>query len=243
MNYYCRLFLLLILSLTISNSYGQNGTALPRKIVIDHTVVIDTSVMSLKDLQEQAVREFQKNTTNGLVSREEKALNDSLAHIVVRMIYQPSTEKKQTIIECNRDSIWKSFLVNGKMLGDWERISQEGNLFRHSKMNRNLCYDTVRLQEDINKYSVKYYRNDKKKILGYNCYKVVVKQRLTGEESAPFKTRTSIFTYYVTDLICIPLQAFQFLSVKIKGFPLEMITTEEYSKGYYVTYKVSSIEN
>lgn len=155
-----------------------------------------------------------------------------------------STPKNNICIEVKNDTIWKYTTQNDIMIGDYIRIdAKEGSLYYHAKRDRSINYRKVNLYESNRKYSYEEYINDKKDILGYECFKIVIRVKENSEEESPFKFGDTIYEMYVTNEIDLPIQALLNIGKKYSNiFPLEVRTWEENLSGICMVYKIMEIE-
>lgn len=147
-------------------------------------------------------------------------------------------------IQIIQDSIWR-YETGGLGIVDYlYRIDRkQGILYTHDKKDKSILYNVVNLFEKGGEYSIKQYPNDRKTILGYDCFKVCIRKKSELGKGSPFETGDSIYEMYVTKKIDLPVHALLNFNKDFSDFfPLEVRTWGEKLAGNQEVYELVEIE-
>ncbi|MBN1949988.1 MAG: hypothetical protein JXQ23_10095 [Clostridia bacterium] len=114
-------------------------------------------------------------------------------------------------------------LMNSRIISDEENpdksrmyIDAYGMKYLITNLSEEYVNNGINIGNLSNTVEITYDEKDKKKILGYKCYKVFLKME-TGE----------VNECYITEKIAHPKGYIKALDENIKGYPLELILTDE----------------
>ncbi len=146
-------------------------------------------------------------------------------------------------IELNQDTIWRFTLEYGKMIGDLFRIDRkEGIKYHHGRIDKSKVYHQVNLFELGGDFSIEEYPDDRKELLGYNCFKIVIRKKNQDEEDFPMDLGDTLYEMYVTKEIDLPVHALLDITKNFSDFfPLEVKIWEENMKGNHEVYVIKEI--
>jgi hypothetical protein len=151
----------------------------------------------------------------------------------------PEIGKTEIHIEVVNDTVWKYTTFGGKQIGDFIRL-EKGNLKLYFHYAKNtVSYKTADQARDGDKYTVEEYPEDTKNILGYQCYRVKIRNDFKIQDSS-FSTS---YDMYVTKEIDLPWLSLIYITKEFSGFfPLEVTKVEGGWKETKEIYKVVSIK-
>jgi hypothetical protein len=179
-----------------------------------------------------------KDSTNNYSKAEMSSFKD---FAVEQMLNFPKT---QLIIDIDKDTIWRYKKENGEVVGEIEKlIKYNGLLSFYSRLDRSKesskSIDLFKIKVD---YKINIDKKQRKKILGYDCYKVMIVSKEENEMNNDFGD--SIYEMYVSDRINLPIHAlYNFTKLLPNCFPLELTITSSNMKGLKEIYKAVSIEH
>lgn len=144
-------------------------------------------------------------------------------------------------IEIANDTIWRYTKQAEKQIGDYYRIEKSnGKLYSHAQIDKNLFYREDDLFNSEDQYQIKEQPDEKKMILGFLCYKVII-ERSVYDKDAGVTEKTS-YEMYVTKNIDLPIHALLNTTKLFDNFfPLEIYATE-FRSGSTEYYKAKYIE-
>lgn len=228
-----KIFLLCILI-----SFGCTAQSSISKIVFENYTSISSE-------GKKAAKSFQDSVVQKLAAQsfqDSSAIRRLLANYTFSDFLK-SKPKTNIVIEIKGDTIWRYSTQNDKMIGDYIRVDREKEmLFYHAKKDKSIIYNKYNPSGSSSEYNyeVQIYKEDKKVILGFDCYKLVIRRK-EKIESMPFGA--DIYEMYVTDKIDLPLYALSFFGLEnTKFFPLEIKKWGESLKGVEEIYRVKTIE-
>ena len=157
------------------------------------------------------------------------------------------SETESTIkISVEGDTIWSLLWENGNMPRNHKRIDFAKNLiFYHDPNDRNKILNEYPLFDKARDslYTIEEFRDDRKSILGYDCFKILVKEKEVKMDGFPLSFGDSIHELYVTDQINLPVQSIYNEDYTILNlFPLEILISEERMPGVYEWYLATGIK-
>ncbi len=194
-------FVVTILTIYSLKSFGQRKKILPKKVVFHQTSIIDsTGSTIMKSMIDSMANNLGKDENNDSVTVIMKDLFKEMAS----QLYNQKSSLKEIVLEVSKDTIWRSTILNGQMIGNYERIDTSGTIHYHSKFNRQLEDRTYNLFKNIKKGEITINKNDTKQILGFNCYKIIISTKEEIDEEFPFDMGDKVHEMYVTDLIKLP---------------------------------------
>lgn len=165
-------------------------------------------------------------------------LNDSLLQIikstfpeVMAMIQE---KENKLIVEVRNDSIWRQVVDSTTMIGDFQMVLKDRGVLYFYNKDRTFNYNRHDLFADSAKYKVLENKNDRKTIMGFDCFKL--RLIMEHDESMPGST---IYEMYVTDKIKLPVHAVLNIGILIPDlFPLEIRIREENLNGLEEVYEI-----
>lgn len=128
------------------------------------------------------------------------------------------------------DTIWRYYLKTDTIVGDYFRIDPVNGKSWHFARTNNFSYPNQDFIGYHKSGNIKVDKNDTKKILGFDCYKVIYELEPMDAEEENFKIDegNTVYEMYVTDAINLPVHAllttYQLIN---QFFPLEI---KKYSK-------------
>ncbi len=121
-------------------------------------------------------------------------------------------------IEYKNDSIWRYTKENGDLKGDYILVNKENEIIKYYDESKSLCNKEENLFENSDKFQIIKNEEDRKTILGYNCFKLTI---IKIKEKSEFGN--TILEMYVTDKIELPIHSVINLTKYIPNlFPLEI---------------------
>ena len=167
---------------------------------------------------------------------------DSLINRSLKEIYSydlwntiPVTKK---YIEVRKDSIWTYSTQNGIMLGDYRVLQKSNGTINYYDKTRQVNYRNHQLFEQENIYEMAVNKSDRKMIMGYDCFKLI----LVRKETDYFFGNT-IYEMYVTDKIQLPLHSVVLVTKLIPDmFPMEILIREDFIPGMVEVFRLVEIE-
>lgn len=232
------IFLVVLYACTSTKDLSKKGDGNISKLVFRHYWEIsEEGVESFNTLQDslfaQLESEIELDST-----RLELARQFSLAEIF------KATPESEIHIEVNQDTIWRFQIQNGDIIGDFFRVDRtKGILYYHAKVDRNKIYYQSNLFERGGEYYCQEYPNDRKEILGFSCFKVIIRQKEQREGEIPLTAGDTIYEMYVTRDIKLPVHAlFNFTKDFSEFFPLEVKSWGEGIAGVQDIYKIKEIK-
>lgn len=153
-------------------------------------------------------------------------------------------DKSEVIIDVQQDTIWRYTKQNGKFVGYSEKLQKYDGVLRfYSTSNKSIeAIHYVNLFKDIIGYNIEIDKKQRKNILGYNCFKVIIVIKEEDLELEGFFGDT-IWEMYVSDKINLPVHALQNFSKLLPNFfPLELSVYSSNMKDLKEIYKAVNIE-
>jgi hypothetical protein len=151
--------------------------------------------------------------------------------------------KTQLIIDVEKDTIWRYKKENEEPVGEIEKLIKHNGLLsyyslRDKSKESAKSIDLFKLKVN---YKIEIDKKQRKKILGYDCYKVIIVSKEENKLNNDFGN--SIYEMYVSDKINLPTHAlYNFAKLLPNCFPLELTITSSNIKGLKEVYKAVSIE-
>ena len=150
--------------------------------------------------------------------------------------------KSEVLINVQKDTIWR-FQKQGEMYIDYIRV-EKNNGFLHfydypnTSIESRPYFDLFKENIDC---SVEIVKKQRKRLLGYDCYKVILIPKVEKiDETIPFGD--TVFEMYVTEQVELPLHALINIGKPFSFFPLEVISYSSNLKGLKEIHKVLKIE-
>jgi hypothetical protein len=221
---------ILILNLFISVTYGQNSQ--PKKFVFKKSIV--SSENGISNL---------KSKTDSLINTNYKPNgNDSLINIKLKEIqvneFLTQTPETQIYIEIQNNYIWRHTEQKNKMIGDYLMIEKNSGILNFYNKSKSVNYKKYDLFAENYEYKIIKNRKDRKKIKGFDCYKLTLIKK--DKES---DLENTIYEMYVTEQIELPIHSVINLSKYFpNNFPMEIKIWEEKLSGIIEFYKLIEIE-
>jgi hypothetical protein len=147
------------------------------------------------------------------------------------------------IIEVKNDTIWKYFHETSNHSGNFFRFEKTtGNRFTHTSMSGPVVSHEDLFKEKL-EYSKEVFANDRKEILGFDCYKIRIEEEERQIEDYPKFFGSTVFEMYVTDKIDIPAHIITHFSKYFDGFfPFEIRSWKSKMPNHILESKIISIE-
>jgi len=139
-----------------------------------------------------------------------------------------ATRANEIYIELKDDAVWRYKTRKGQVIDNYKRIdTKNGILLYHAELDKSTLYGQEKLPDTVEGYEIEEFRDDKKKIMRYNCYKVVIrKKEFVYKDDIPREIGETIYEMYVTEDIDLPVYAlFNFSTHFSDFFPLEVRIT------------------
>ncbi len=150
--------------------------------------------------------------------------------------------KSEVTINVKKDTIWRFQKQNERYI-DYNRV-EKNNGFLHfydypnTSIESRPYFDLFKENIDC---SIEIDKNQRKKILGYDCYKVILIPKIEKiDKTIPLGD--TVFEMYVTEQIDLPIHSLINIGKLFSFFPLEVISYESNIKGLKEIHKVVKIE-
>ena len=154
-------------------------------------------------------------------------------------------KKASLTIKVNGDNIWRYRQEEGQTYIKCERIGKNDGFLHYYSYPDTITERNpyFKLFQSKTEYTIQIDKQQRKKILGYDCYKVILIQK-EGEQDndVPISLGDTVFEMFVTDDILIPAHSVYNFGQFFSFFPLEIVTYGSNIKGLKDIYKVKSID-
>lgn len=227
-------------------------------------IIFKKSTISDKDILNQTIKDFNEKFIVALKNSITEEINEPNQDIDVEEMNQKIDSLKpffemmssDLFISENellhykfQDSLIVSYVtVNDKIRGDYRIINTNKNTFHYlAKIDSTTTYynNTPYKLRSEKGLTIKEFRNEKKIIHGIECFKIVViaQDDLDDEEMPDFlRNLTTEYTMYVTDRIkCSFHPVVWYKMILDKYYPLELIESNEFSKGSVTKYELEKL--
>lgn len=163
--------------------------------------------------------------------------------ISITELFKPASET-EIHIDVNQDTIWRYTKQHGEIIGHMFRIDREkGILFYHSKNDKSMMYRQFNLFDVGGDFLVEEFPTDRKKLMGYDCHKVVIRKKEQIEADIHSELGDTIYEMYVTKKIDLPAHTLiNFTKNFSDFFPLEVKIWEEKLAGSHEVYEIKEIK-
>lgn len=195
----------------VTNTFKQQDVS---KIVFKVSTERNENLTSFSEKMRDSLLQWYKK------EYETDSIPENLLNIPAFSDVIVATPNIETVIEISKDTIWKYNKQNGKMIGDFQRLAfHENKIYYHAKIDKKLMYSSVDLVNRISKINIEKFPNDRKTILGYDCFKIILTEELNEESGFNFMGTPNINTYemYVTENVKVPISAI-FISLNGNNF-------------------------
>ncbi|TCP22369.1 hypothetical protein EV195_11218 [Tenacibaculum skagerrakense] len=171
-----------------------------------------------------------KPKTDSLTNKETKKLQKSE--------FLTQTPETEIHIEIKNDSIWRHIALNGKMIGDYLMVQKSNGILNYYDKSKTVNYKKYDLFAKNQKYEIIENRKDRKKINGYDCYKLTLIKKDINSDIG-----NTIYKMYVTNRIELPIHSVVNLTKLVSNtFPMEIIISEKNLSGISEKYELIRIE-
>jgi hypothetical protein len=232
------IFLIMIIGGFASDEIRKNRSNKISKLVFRHYFeVLEEGEQNAEIFQDSLFVQLQKE-----IEIDSLSLEMLKQFSVTGMI--KATPETEIHIELKQDTIWRYNTEYGKIISDFLRIDREkGILYYHAKFDKSKIFSQFNLFEVGGEYAIEEYPNDKKEVLGFNCYKVIIRKKEQIEDDFPMRIGDTIYEMYVTREIDLPVHALlNFTKSFPEFFPLEVRTWEENLPGNQEVYEIREIK-
>jgi len=156
--------------------------------------------------------------------------------IVEQFKYKPTLTVH---IEFDEDTIWRYETLDEAIRGNIFSIDAENGILNyHPKGDRHTTVRKVNLFEIAGEYEVIIDYQDKKNILGIECYKVTLKKKEEIDDEIPIDSWDTLYEMYVTEAIDLPVLALLNVTKPFNDFfPLEVKIKESGMPGVYEIFR------
>jgi L-rhamnose isomerase len=167
-----------------------------------------------------------KPKTDSLINKETKKLQ-----ISELLTQTPETEIH---IEIKNNSIWRHIERNGKMIGDYFMIQKSNGILNYYDQSKTVNYKKYDLFAKNHKYEIIENRKDRKKINGFDCYKLtLIKNDIVSDLG------NTVYEMYVTHQIKLPIHSVINLTKLVQNtFPMEIIISGKNLSGISEKYEL-----
>jgi len=189
-----------------------------------------SGISNLKSKQDSLIdTTYNRNGKDSLMNKKLKGIQ-----ITNFLTQTPETE---IYIEVQDDSIWRYTKQKGKMIGDYFMIKKDSGILNYYDKSKSVNYRKYDLFTQNHEYVVSENRKDRKKIKGFDCFKLTLVK--IDKES---DLGNIIYEMYVTDGIELPIHSVLNLTKLIKNtFPMEIKVSEEKLSGLTELYELIEI--
>lgn len=167
-----------------------------------------------------------KPKADSLMNRETKKLQISE--------FLTQTPETEIHIKIENDSIWRHIEQYGKMIGDYLMVEKSNGILNYYDKSKTVNYKKYDLFAKNHKHEIIENRKDRKKIKGYDCYKLtLIKQDIKND------LVNTIYEMYVTNLIELPIHSVVNITKLVPNtFPMEIIISEKNLSGISEKYEL-----
>lgn len=251
-----RLFFILpclLLFTSFPDAFAQKKVIQPKKGEI---IFVSENIKQNKELFEQTMKKNQNQLiTQVLASIEKEGEIDSAilkrgkGLDSIQLFGLGITENPATYHHAYEDSLIRSYQSNkGNIIGDYTLIDLKKSTFvMQAKIDRSIIYTQPEPYAYVKNKDVTIteYRNERKNILGYDCFKVIYKYKINGEDgdlppiiANEFQTTEFWVTEKIQSLFHPVCREKEIL---VKYFPLQIIETSSLFKGMITAKTLKSI--
>jgi hypothetical protein len=229
------LTLLLLVSCSASKAPTENRFQ-PSKFVFKKSVISSQSGISkLKSMTDSLIdAAYVAQGKDSLMNktRLETLLETQLTNLISQ------TPETEIYIEVHNDSIWRYTKQNGTMIGDYLMIQINSGILNYYDKSKSVNYRKYDLFNESHEYEIVKNRTTRKKIKGYDCYKLTLIEKDTESELG-----NTIYEMYVTDQIELPIHSVINISKFVpNSFPMEILVFEENLSGLADLYELIEIK-
>ncbi len=243
----------LILLLSFSNAFAQQKIIRPKR---GELVFVSVNIKENKELLEQTMKENQRQLVTQVLAAKEKGGEIDSATLKrakgldsIQLFGLGITEDPTTYHHIYEDSLIRSYQSNnGDIIGDYTLIDQKKSTFvMQAKIDRSMIY----IQPEPYVYvknkdiAITEFRNQRKNIQGYDCFKVIYKYKIDGEDgdlppalANEFQTTEFWVTEKIQSLFHPVCREKEIL---VKYFPLQIIESSPFFKGMITAKTLKSI--
>ena len=232
------IFLIVIIGCSASKKISKKRDDIISNLVFrNYYEISEEGEQNADILTDSYIAQLQKETTVDSVNLE------MLKQFSVSELFKVTPET-EIHIELKQDTIWRYKTENGKIIGDLFRIDiEEETLYYHAKFDKSIMYNQFKIFQADGDYFIEEFPNDKKEILGYDCYKVIIRKKEQIDEVSPIRFGDTIYEMYVTKEIELSIHALLNFTKKFSGFfPLEVRTWDENLTGNQKVYEIKEIK-
>ncbi len=250
-------FSYLMLLLAFSNVFAQQQIIRPAKGEI---VFVTTNIKSNKELFEKNNKEKQSELVSDILLSMEKEQKIDSAVLKrakeldsLQLFGLGITEEPATFHHVYQDTLIRSFQSkNGNIIGDYTLINPKNSTFvLQSKLTPLKIYTQPETYTYVKNAAatITEFRNERKKLLGYDCFKVIYNYKFDNEDGGlPPLLANELQTteFWVTEKIqSLFHPVCREKEILVKYYPLEIIATTSMFKGMitFTTLKSISLSN
>jgi len=227
-------YILIILFLVGCSSTKEltKNNSKPTKFVFKKSIV--SSQNGISDL---------KSKTDSLIdatynpSRKDSVMNKKLREM--KMInFLTQTPETEIYVDIQNDSIWRYTKQKGIMIGDYFMIQKNSGILNYYDKTKTVNWRKYDLFTENDEYEITENRKDRKKIKGFDCFKLTFVKKDTESDLG-----NTIYEMYVTDKIDLPVHSVVNLTKLVPNtFPMEIRISEENLSGLVELYELIEIE-
>lgn len=224
---------LFLMGCTVAKN-ASNTSFIPKKLVFEN--------YSVSEKQDAVQISKQNDFIDSLYdpSGEDSLENRALKEITFSNLWS-ETPATKLILEIVNDSIWRHIRQDGIMIGDYTMILKSNSGIIHyynkSKQFNYRNYDLFENRMEY-KFEMNINRNDRKIILGYDCYKLILVRR-----DNDISMGNTTYEMYVTDKIDLPAHSVAFgIDLQPGLSPLEVSIKESFLPSVTEVYRLIEIE-
>jgi len=225
------LFFLINTSVTKDSFSHQNPT--PTKFVFEkYRVLTESGIDELTKMKDSAIDNEYNPSGKGTIT------NESLKKIPLPSI-RINSDLSQVYVDIINDSIWRYTKQNNKFIQDYILIKKDNGIIKYYDKSRTVNIKERDLFKNNDTYRITRNENDKKNILGYECFKITLIKVNNNSEFG-----NTIFEMYVTNKIRLPIHSvINFTKFIPNLFPMEIrMRPEKVANKMEIFYKLVKIE-
>lgn len=236
--------ILLLLLTTLGCTAYKNSFPKPKEKI---SKLVFSSTSQITETGRKTIELFKDSIIAELTASHGDPISIATVKMLSPEILAGSKPNSEIHLEIKNDTFWRYELRNNTVVGNYYRYDPAtGFLHYHSKKDKAITNIKADLFNLASEYEIKNFPDQKKKINGYRCHKVIVKKinNEVEENNFPFDFGATIYEMYVTDEIDLPIQTLINLGIKdFPFFPLDIkIKSEKLLDGVWEELKLVSIE-